>query len=175
MRVEVVGLIYNSRNYITLLGHLMETFSEHIYNSRNYITLLGGLYKRTIRTNIYNSRNYITLLGPFSVQSSLFPSTIVEITLPYQASMSWQDANLSTIVEITLPYQAILSTIEGDAYLQQQKLHYLIRPYQELYKRANLQQQKLHYLIRPRPARLPDKTIYNSRNYITLLGHLDSF
>ena len=55
--------IYNSRNYITLLGlKSMTWMMEWIYNSRNYITLLGNTLASPDHT-IYNSRNYITLLG----------------------------------------------------------------------------------------------------------------
>ena len=140
-----------------------------IYNSRNYITLLGQELLANSRLIIYNSRNYITLLGWFSPYPMPLQSTIVEITLPYQASGICAYNLLSTIVEITLPYQAGERN-RRTIYLQQQKLHYLIRllakrahtkistiveitlPYQAspnfAVKQENLQQQKLHYLIR---------------------------
>ena len=59
--------IYNSRNYITLLGLSLQGQISKIYNSRNYITLLGDQkFIKNLQT-IYNSRNYITLLGPLII------------------------------------------------------------------------------------------------------------
>ena len=120
-------------------------------------------------------------------------STIVEITLPYQAGCClYRRSSQSTIVEITLPYQASVKTPQEAENLQQQKLHYLIRhyinyinylsstiveitlPYQATILQTKtiqyLQQQKLHYLIRPFCTAGEHLCIYNSRNYITLLG-----
>ena len=118
--------IYNSRNYITLLGNYPHLRHDKIYNSRNYITLLGRDGYDEWRT-IYNSRNYITLLGNGVDLLDELASTIVEITLPYQAAEVMHLQRLSTIVEITLPYQA-------------------------------------------KDEDMPVLLIYNSRNYITLLG-----
>ena len=62
MHGQLTTSIYNSRNYITLLGKYEYCTMQQIYNSRNYITLLG-LKETIINDAIYNSRNYITLLG----------------------------------------------------------------------------------------------------------------
>ena len=77
----------------------------------------------------------------------------------------------STIVEITLPYQAFSLYAFRFVHLQQQKLHYLIRLFDKVFKALpHLQQQKLHYLIRLMTLYITLTSIYNSRNYITLLG-----
>ena len=79
---------------------------QSIYNSRNYITLLGSTIDNNTPLLIYNSRNYITLLGDRTQGGTYAKSTIVEITLPYLAIQNGNDTILSTIVEITLPYLA---------------------------------------------------------------------
>ena len=119
-----------------------------IYNSRNYITLLGQEERRTGVENLQQQKlHYLIRLDGMSMGNRI--STIVEITLPYQAPHGLTiDTFISTIVEITLPYQA---------------------HWRQKARSGNLQQQKLHYLIR-RVCQGSVCLIYNSRNYITLLG-----
>ena len=70
-------MIYNSRNYISLLDDISQPLGTDIYNSRNYISLLDHWYNVSW-DRIYNSRNYISLLDNclLSISSE---STIVEI------------------------------------------------------------------------------------------------
>ena len=101
----LVNLIYNSRNYQSLLAIAGEMKRVLIYNSRNYQSLLAGgevmLFpsESTIveiirayqpsnnytKTDvIYNSRNYQSLLASLTDRESQSTSTIVEIIRAYQ-------------------------------------------------------------------------------------------
>ena len=102
-----------------------------------------------ISLSIYNSRNYQSLLAsnnyngfPFNLQQQ----KLLELTSPYQISGC---TRISTIVEIIRAYQPL--------------------QYRSIC-RHNLQQQKLLELTSPKVAVMVTSTIYNSRNYQSLLA-----
>ena len=192
-RSEFPDSIYNSRNYQSLLAvderfyqavistivEIIRAYQPHteeiecfpIYNSRNYQSLLAreGYVVPTILLStiveiirayqpnknlnnciyIYNSRNYQSLLAYFSIRSKTSVSTIVEIIRAYQPQILAYLPTRSTIVEIIRAYQPrnivtvfiILSTIVE-----------IIRAYQ------------------PRGTTITPASIYNSRNYQSLLA-----
>ena len=70
-------LIYNSRNYMSLIDIKGFCISYKIYNSRNYMSLID-LALVAVLSLIYNSRNYMSLIDGLSVPSYA-GSTIVEI------------------------------------------------------------------------------------------------
>ena len=51
---------------MSLVG-IISTFMVHfiIYNSRNYMSLVGPTARRDQLYRIYNSRNYMSLVGPY--------------------------------------------------------------------------------------------------------------
>ena len=77
--IAASALIYNSRNFIMLLGPDGTTIHYSIYNSRNFIMLLG-LLRIVCFASIYNSRNFIMLLGSHRTHVTC-QSTSVEISL----------------------------------------------------------------------------------------------
>ena len=71
--------IYNSRNYMSLVGRLdVGSLKRIIYNSRNYMSLVGRPEQAEVSL-IYNRRNYMSLVGVASVVTFIYRSTIVEI------------------------------------------------------------------------------------------------
>src|SRR5574344_471048 len=94
--------IYNSRNYIEAIAHLLRCHDILIYNSRNYIeaiaiektisdchisTIVEIILRllpevwRLVISSIYNSRNYIEAIAPVRRRLRNPASTIVEIIL----------------------------------------------------------------------------------------------
>ena len=70
--------IYNSRNYMSLVGLLFLLIRLDIYNSRNYMSLVGRTSSQ-LSSVIYNSRNYMSLVGSARAELITHLSTIVEI------------------------------------------------------------------------------------------------
>ena len=78
--IAASALIYNSRNFIMLLGRFQCHKYRSIYNSRNFIMLLG-MRENILGLSIYNSRNFIMLLGKLEDLECRRLSTTVEISL----------------------------------------------------------------------------------------------
>ena len=93
-----------------------------IYNSRNYQSLLA-IKSHDASKYIYNSRNYQSLLALHEALAVLLTSTIVEIIRAYQPTFYERiSIQVSTIVEIIRAYQPHDEDGEDVSYLQQQKL-----------------------------------------------------
>ena len=60
-------VIYDSRNYISLLAGEICSVGVVIYDSRNYISLLALQVMLHAPLTIYDSRNYISLLAVISL------------------------------------------------------------------------------------------------------------
>ena len=127
-RAHLSTLIYNSRNYQSLLAVTRKNHSLTIYNSRNYQSLLALTRSSGVHLLIYNSRNYQSLLANRSTILLIIVSTIVEIIRAYQPN----------------------------------KQRHLVSKY--------LQQQKLLELTSLGQPTEPFISIYNSRNYQSLLA-----
>ena len=164
--------IYDSRNYISLLAVISLTpqskdlrqqklyqlislflafaFLYSYLRQQKLYQLISPIYSPIPPIMIYDSRNYISLLAPCKFNTLISVSTIVEIILAYQPCTLISLHALSTIVEIILAYQPLLFINVGVGYLRQQKLYQLIS------------------LMR---LPLNNFSIYDSRNYISLLAH----
>ena len=192
--VNLRDKIYNSRNYRSLLALVYKNISfVYIYNSRNYRSLLAKDSKNTAGN--YLQQQKLQKLTSLSIlaQVTTSSSTIVEIIEAYQPLASGLLLHQqSTIVEIIEAYQPKSSDRLQYLYLQQQKLQKLTsRLPLRLQTACNLQQQKLQKLTsltkkarntqastiveiieayQPSLLVFSRRTIYNSRNYRSLLA-----
>ena len=120
---------------------------------------------------IYNSRNYQSLLANTQLTMSCFISTIVEIIRAYQPMKNrrckhWY-LQQQKLLELT---SQPCCHLDSFPYLQQQKLLELTSLVcRQMVHAINLQQQKLLELTSQRK-NLKALSIYNSRNYQSLLA-----
>ena len=142
-------LIYNSRNYQSLLA-IMNMAEDHILST---IVEIIRAYQPSLplgdRILYLQQQKLLELTSPCFVKLARFLSTIVEIIRAYQPSSKKTAANGSTIVEIIRAYQpaAFAGVFQH-----------------------NLQQQKLLELTSHKQKAINCISIYNSRNYQSLLA-----
>ena len=187
-------LIYNSRNYQSLLASNIQT--TEIYAStiveiirayqpttglvqmiahlqqQKLLELTSLLFFKSLFTLIYNSRNYQSLLAvivTFLIWILIYNSRNYQSLLALLIlSLSWLNLQQQKLLELTSHYQAIYDGLQD---LQQQKLLELTSPYQHIVKVLSyLQQQKLLELTSLTTWIQSDLLIYNSRNYQSLLA-----
>ena len=177
---------------LTFQAVIFLVMSYLIYNSRNYTYLLGMMRIYDEYSHLQQQKLYL----PSRLQSQYFlshPSTIVEIILTFQASIS---VFFVSSIYNSRNYTYLLGIVKAslDSFnLQQQKLYLPSRPLNLGKNLCNLQQQKLYLPSRPSGTtsktagstiveiiltfqasklKINFATIYNSRNYTYLLGSI---
>ena len=143
----------------------------HIYNSRNYRSLLARS-SRSTAFSIYNSRNYRSLLAEGTME---FVNILIYNSRNYRSLLAFLAVSLviceSTIVEIIEAYQPALRMPPSGSNLQQQKLQkltsrgWVVVFGHSIYNSRNYRSLLAHYIFSGKPL-----NIYNSRNYRSLLA-----
>ena len=159
-------MIYNSRNYQSLLAAIIPPFKIQVDLQQQKLLELTSLFPHPRRvsdlqqqklleltsqmhsmegiTSIYNSRNYQSLLALPITKTGFVQSTIVEIIRAYQPKAR---QNLAGNIYNSRNYQSLLASLVQEClcrYLQQQKLLELTsHQFPHLLLSPYLQQQKL--------------------------------
>ena len=120
-----------------------------IYDSRNYISLLARVYRYSSLSSIYDSRNYISLLAIILTIIAKYTSTIVEIILAYQPCAKTgyilRYLRQQKLYQLISPHAKIRFILE--IYDSRNYISLLAKDVTFVECGSNLRQQKLYQLI----------------------------
>ena len=140
-----------------------------IYNSRNYQSLLANA-KHPAEDRIYNSRNYQSLLAQRNAGSRCRTSTIVEIIRAYQPhNFILYFLLQSTIVEIIRTHQPY-ATAQGLLSIYNSRNYQSLLAQCQLILRITIYNSRNYQSLLAKAEGEAHTAIYNSRNYQNLLA-----